>query len=157
MILKLLLCEWPGLLLSNLVVPYETTRITGAPRCTWDLYFVAASFNFPCSMIQIPMYSEDKKSNKCNHSYNYIFSTLHRCFSLLHSMYLWQQCSLTPTPSAVLRMCIVSHPLAPYAHLALTIQSTVPHSLSMHMKLNCILPPTPLWCSYQVTIFLIGM
>ena len=27
---RLLLCEWAGLLLSNLVVPYETTRITGA-------------------------------------------------------------------------------------------------------------------------------
>ena len=24
------ICEWHGLLLSNLVVPYETTRITGA-------------------------------------------------------------------------------------------------------------------------------
>ena len=28
--MRLLLCEWAGLLLSNLVVPYETTRITGA-------------------------------------------------------------------------------------------------------------------------------
>ena len=31
----------------------------------------------------------------------------------------------------------------------------MPHSLSMHKKLKCILPPTPLWCSYQVTTFLI--
>ena len=29
-IVRLLLREWAGLLLSNLVVPYETTRITGA-------------------------------------------------------------------------------------------------------------------------------
>ena len=28
--MRLLLCEWAGLLLSNLVVPYETTRIIGA-------------------------------------------------------------------------------------------------------------------------------
>ena len=36
-VVRLLLCEWGGLLLSNLVVPYEPTRITGATT-TWDLY-----------------------------------------------------------------------------------------------------------------------
>ena len=71
-------------------------------------------------------------------------------------LFLWQHCSLTHSPTALLRMCTVSHPLPPHAHPALTI-TTVPHSLSMHEKLNCILPPTPLWCSCQVTIFLIGI
>ena len=32
-IVRLLLCEWAGLLLSNLVVPYETTRIIGVTTC----------------------------------------------------------------------------------------------------------------------------
>ena len=71
-------------------------------------------------------------------------------------LFLWQYCSLTLSPTALLRMCTVSHPLPPRAHPALTI-TTVPHSLSMHKKLNCILPPTPLWCSCQVTMFLIGI
>ena len=48
-------------------------------------------------------------------------------------------------------MCTVSHPLSPHAHPALTI-TTVAQSLSMHKNLSCILPPTPLWCSYQVTM-----
>ena len=61
---------------------------------------------------------------------------------------------LTHSPTALLRMCTVSRPLPPHAHPALTIQPTAPHSLSMHKKLNCTLPPTPLWCSCQVTIFL---
>ena len=63
---------------------------------------------------------------------------------MYHSLFLWQHCSLTPSPTVLLRMCTVSHPLPPHAHPALTIQPTVPHSLSMHKKLNCILPPTPL-------------
>jgi len=42
--------------------------------------------------------------------------------------------------------------MPPHAHPALTIQPTAPHSLGMHKKLNCILPPTPLWCSCQVTM-----
>ena len=69
-------------------------------------------------------------------------------------LFLWQRCSLAPSPAALLRMCTVSHPLPPHAHPALTIQPTAPHSLSMHKKLNCILPLTPLWCSCQVTMFL---
>jgi len=67
-------------------------------------------------------------------------------------LFLWQHCSLTPSLTALLRMCTVSHPLPPHAHPALTIQSTAPHSLSMHKKLNCTLPPTPLWCSCRVTM-----
>ena len=31
-------------------------RIIGVTRCTWDLYPVGASFNFPLSMIQIILY-----------------------------------------------------------------------------------------------------
>ena len=56
---------------------------------------------------------------------------------------------------ATLRMCAVSHPLPPHAHPALTSHPTMPHSLSMHKMLKCILPPTPVWCSCQVTTFLI--
>ena len=50
-------------------------------------------------------------------------------------------------------MCTVSHqptPLTLHAHSALTIQFTVPHSLSMHNMPNHISLPTPLWCSCQV-------
>ena len=61
-----------------------------------------------------------------------------------HSLFSWQHCSLTPSPTALLRMCTVSHPLPLHAHPALTIQSTVPHSLSMHKKLKCISPQTPI-------------
>ena len=47
-------------------------------------------------------------------------------------------------------MCTVLHLLLPHAHHVLPIQSTVQHSLSMHKRLKCILPPTPLWCSDHV-------
>ena len=46
----------------------------------------------------------------------------------------------------------MSQPLPTHAHPALTIQLVVPHSLNMHKKLKCILPPTPPWCSCQVTM-----
>lgn len=46
-----------GLLLSNLVVSYETTRITGM-----DLYSTAASFNLPHCMIQSPVYVRELSS-----------------------------------------------------------------------------------------------
>ena len=74
---------------------------------------------------------------------NHLFSALQRCFSQLH-LYLWQHSSLTPSPSAMLRMCTVSHPLSLHAHPALTIQPTVLHCRSMHKKLKCILLLTPL-------------
>ena len=70
-------------------------------------------------------------------------------------LFLWQCCSLVPSHTALLKMCTVSHPLLPHAHPALTIQPTVPHSLSIHKKLYCILTPTLLWYSYQVIIILI--
>ena len=69
-------------------------------------------------------------------------------------LFLCQHCLLTLSPTALLRMCTVSHPLPPHAHPVLTM-TTVPHSLSMHKKLKCILPPTPLWYSCQATTFLI--
>ena len=78
-----------------------------------------------------------------------------RWLSPHHSLLLWQHCSLTSSPTALLRMCTVSHQLPSHVLPVLTIQSTAPHSLSMHKKLNCILTLTPLWCSYQVTMFLI--
>ena len=59
----------------------------------------------------------------------------------------------TPSPTALLRMCTVSHLLTPHAHPALTI-TTVQHSLSTQKKLIYILPPTLLWCSCQVSMFL---
>ena len=37
---------------------------------------------------------------------NHLFSALQRCFSQLHSMYMWQHSSLTPSPSAILYMVI---------------------------------------------------
>ena len=43
---------------SNQVVPYQTTRITGALWCTRDLYSVAASFNFlvpSCLIIMVQL------------------------------------------------------------------------------------------------------
>ena len=73
----------------------------------------------------------------------------------LSSLFLCQHCSSMLFSTALLRMCTVSHPLPHHVHPALRIQPTAPHSLSMHAKLNCILPPTPLWCSCLVTIFLI--
>ena len=76
-----------------------------------------------------------------------------RWLSQLHLLPLWQHCSLALLPTPLLRMCTVSHLLPPHAHPALTIQPTAPHSLSMHRKLKCILLPTPLWCSCQVTMF----
>ena len=59
-----------------------------------------------------------------------------------------QHCSLTLSPTVLLTMCTVSHPLPPHAHPALTVV-TVPHSLSMHKKLKCTSPLKPLWCSWQ--------
>ena len=76
--------------------------------------------------------------------------------SLCHLLFLWQHCSFDNSPTALLRMCTVSYPLPPRAHPVLLIQSTVPHSLSMH-KMKYILTPTTLWCSCQVTMFLIGI
>ena len=54
--MRLLLCEWAGLLLSNLVVPYETTRITGAAMVYIGFVLRGASFNFLRSIIQVCMY-----------------------------------------------------------------------------------------------------
>ena len=70
-------------------------------------------------------------------------------------LFLWQHCSLTHFPTALLTVCTVLHPLPPHAHPAPTIQPTARHSLSMHKKLKCILPPTPLWYFCQATTFLI--
>ena len=72
------------------------------------------------------------------------------CFS---SLFLWQHCSLASSPTALLRRCTVSHPLPPRARPALTVQPIVPHFPSMHRKLKCTSPPTPQWCSCQVTMF----
>ena len=97
-------------------------------------------------------------SQETLHKLWFLFKPLIFCSafeSWLHSLFLWQYYSLTLSPTVLLRMCTVSHPLLPHAHPALTIQLTVLHSLSMHKQLNCILPPTPRWCSCLVTMFLI--
>ena len=76
--------------------------------------------------------------------------------SLCHLLFLWQHCSFDNSPTALLKICTVSYPLPRHAHPVLLIQSTVPHSLSMH-KMKYILTPVTLWCSCQVTMFLIGI
>ena len=52
-IVRLLLCEWGGLLLGNQLYHMKQLGSQVPPWCAWDLYFVVASFNFPPSMIQI--------------------------------------------------------------------------------------------------------
>ena len=92
-------------------------------------------------------------SSKSHEIYLMSFYSLLNIQWLSPHLLLSQHCSLTPSPTALLRMCTVSHPLPLHAHPVLTIQSTVPHSLSMHVNLNRTLPPTPLWCSCQVTMY----
>ena len=53
--------------------------------------------------------------------------------------------------------CVSSTATSCSSHPALTIQPNAWHSLSMHMKLKCTLPPTLLWCSCQMIMFLIGL
>ena len=65
-VVRLLLREWAGLLLSNLVAPYETTRITGAATVymgfvpcggffqlptQYDTTLFVASFMIPLSIV----------------------------------------------------------------------------------------------------------
>ena len=47
MIVRLLLCELAGLLLSNLVVPYETTMITGAATVYMGFVLCGGFFYLP--------------------------------------------------------------------------------------------------------------
>ena len=75
-----------------------------------------------------------------------------RCLGPHLPLFLWQHCSQALSPTALLGRCTVSHQLPPHVHPVLTVP-TVPHYPSMHKTLSCILPPTPLWCSYQVTMF----
>ena len=76
--------------------------------------------------------------------YSSLLQPFHRWLSPHRPLFLWQQYSLAPSSTALLKMCTVSHPLPPHTHPALTIHPSMPHSLSMHKNLNCILPPTPL-------------
>ena len=64
--------------------------------------------------------SESKQSSAfCSHPNTW-------CLSPYHSLILWPHCSLTASPTVLLTMCTVSHPLPPHAYPALTIQSTAP-------------------------------
>ena len=75
---------------------------------------------------------------------------------LCHLLFFFQHCSFDNSPTALLKMCTVSYPLPPHAHPVLLIQSTLPHSLTLH-KMKYIWTPTTLWCSCQVTMFSIGI
>ena len=92
----------------------------------------------------------------CEHLLN-LFCSLSLCVMAQSTPIIVLVSSLAPSPTALLGMCTMSQLLPSHAHPAFTIQLTVPHSLSMYKKLNHILPPTPLWCSYQMTMLLIQL
>ena len=73
-----------------------------------------------------------------------------------HSLFLWQHCSLTLSPTALLKMCTASHPLPPHTHPVLTIHPTMPLQYSLCMLFEYAQEAELYFTSNTTMVFLPG-